>query len=215
VAHVQGVLGLTDRAEMHVGRRCYVGLNPIGADLANVALVVPHAETAAASGDVTDYFFRILDGFPGVRGRVPRAGLARRVRVTGPFAATSRRVITDGALLVGDAAEFFDPFTGEGICTALRGASFAVESIAGALERPGIVRRRDLTGYVRARRAAFAGKWAVERLIGWGLQAPALFDRALERLERRGLGHTFIGVTGDFVPAREILNPRVLAGMLW
>jgi hypothetical protein len=59
------------------------------------------------------------------------------------------------------------------------------------------------------------GKWAVERLIGWGMLAPDVFDRAIGRLESRGRAHTLIGVTGNFVPAREVLNPRFLAGMLW
>jgi hypothetical protein len=54
----------------------------------------------------------------------------------------------------------------------------------------------------------------VERLIGYGMLAPALFDRAVERLERRGLAHTMIGVTGDFVPARAVLNPAFLARMV-
>ena len=66
----------------------------------------------------------------------------------------------------------------------------------------------------RARRRAFAGKWAVERLIGYGMLFPRLFDRAVARLERRGLAHTLIGVTGDFVPAREVLNPSFIARML-
>jgi hypothetical protein len=43
---------------------------------------------------------------------------------------------------------------------------------------------------------------------------PRLFDRAVARLERRGLAHTLIGVTGDFVPARAVLNPSFLARML-
>jgi hypothetical protein len=77
------------------------------------------------------------------------------------------------------------------------------------------VTAKRLAGYVAARRRAFAGKWAVERLIGWGMAAPVLFDRAIARLEARGWSHTLIGVTGDFVPAREVLNPRFLAGMLW
>ena len=72
-----------------------------------------------------------------------------------------------------------------------------------------------LQSYARARRRAFAGKWAVERLIGYALQWPALFDRAVGRLGRKGaMAHTFIGVTGDFVPAREVLNPVFLARMV-
>jgi hypothetical protein len=42
-----------------------------------------------------------------------------------------------------------------------------------------------------------------------------LFDRAVARLGRRGhMAHTLIGVTGDFVPAREVLNPLFLARMV-
>jgi flavin-dependent dehydrogenase len=134
--------------------------------------------------------------------------------VTGPFAARSRRVVTDGALLVGDAADFFDPFTGEGICAALRGAELAIETAVDALADGGVPRAPRLAPYQARRRAEFMGKWAIERMIGWGMLAPRLFDRAVERIERRGMAHTLIGVTGDFIPPREVLNPRFLAGMV-
>ena len=119
-----------------------------------------------------------------------------------------------GAALLGDAADFFDPFTGEGIYSALRGAELLAETASVALERPGILRGAALAPIRRGRRRAFAGKWAVERLIGYGMLLPRLFDRAVARLERRGLAHTLIGVTGDFVPAREVLNPSFIARML-
>lgn len=215
VAHVADVPGLADRAEMHVGPRGYVGLNPLGGGVANVALVVPAAEAAEARNRVPAFFHDRLARFPGVGGRVRADRVVRELLVTGPFAAWSRRVVTDGALLVGDAADFFDPFTGEGICSALRGGELAAAAAVEALAGPGPVTADRLAGYARARRAAFAGKWAVERLIGWGMAAPALFDRAVARLEARGWSHTLIGVTGDFIPARAVLNPRVLAGLLW
>jgi flavin-dependent dehydrogenase len=214
VAHVADVTGLTDRAEMHVGSHGYVGLNPLGGGITNVALVVPRALVPAARGRVTAFFRGMLETFPGVRDRVG-GRLVREVLVTGPFAAWSRRVSGNGVLLVGDAADFFDPFTGEGICAALRGGEFAACAGVSALERPGPVTADRLAGYRAARRRAFAGKWAVERLIGYGMAAPALFDRAVGRLEARGWSHTLVGVTGDFVPARAVLNPRFLTGMLW
>jgi flavin-dependent dehydrogenase len=215
VAHVAGVAGLEDRAEMHVGRAGYVGLNPLAGGIANVALVIPRSLAARAMGQVERFFFRTLESYPGVRGRVDPGRVVRPVIVTGPFASRARRVIAAGALLVGDAADFFDPFTGEGICSALRGAELAAAAAQEALASPGLVSAARLRGYVQARRRVFAGKWAVERLIGYGMLAPRLFDRAIGRLERRGQAHTLIGVTGDFVPAREVLNPRFLVGMLW
>ncbi|HUG28131.1 MAG TPA: hypothetical protein VMK53_07515, partial [Gemmatimonadales bacterium] len=170
---------------------------------------------APAGGRPGAFFFEALGKFPEVARRIPRDGVVRRVMVTGPFAARSHRVTVDGAILVGDAAEFFDPFTGEGICAALSGGEMAAMTALEALKAPGIATAGRLAAYQARRRRAFAGKWAVERLIGWAMHAPAIFDRAVERLERRGLSHTLIGVTGNFVPPREVLNPRFLASMVF
>ena len=215
VAHVAGVADMGRTAEMHVGRAGYVGLNRIGAELYNVALVVSQAAASAARGNVTEYFFRMLAEFSGVRGRVDQRRLVREVLVTGPFAARSGRVSAAGALLVGDAADFFDPFTGQGIFSALRGAELTADIASGALLTPGIATAGALAPYRALRRRAFAGKWAVERLIGYGMYFPRLFDRAVGRLGRTpGMAHTLIGVTGDFVPAGQVLNPRFLTRML-
>ena len=216
VAHVGGVADLGHTAEMHVGPDGYVGLNPLGADIANVALVVPARLAGAARGRAAEFFFDALDRFPGVRGRVQSKRLVRPVLATGPFATRSRRVTADGALLVGDAADFFDPFTGEGICSALRGAELVAVHAGDALAAPGVVSRRRLTPYRRARMRAFVAKWAVERLIGYGMLWPRLFDRAVRRIGGRPrMAHTLIGVTGDFIPARAALNPLFLARALF
>jgi flavin-dependent dehydrogenase len=215
VAHVEAVRDLGDSAEMHVGSQGYVGLNRIGDDLANVALVVPAARIQGARARAHDFFFECLEQFPGVRGRVDPQRLQRPVLATGPFDMRARRVIADGALLVGDAADFFDPFTGEGICAALRGAELVAQHGAAALEAWGPVRVQRLEAYAAARRRAFLGKWAVERLIGYAMEWPSLFDRAVDRLgRRRDMAHTLIGVTGDFVPAGRVLNPAFLTRMV-
>jgi flavin-dependent dehydrogenase len=183
--------------------------------VANVALVVPSRVAAGASGAVERFFFEQLERLPGVRGRVRPAGLVREVLVTGPFASRSRPVVRDGALLVGDAADFFDPFTGEGIYRALHGAELAAEVLLSALTEPGNVSARRLGPYVTARRRSFFGTWGVERLIGYAMLWPALFDHAVGRLGRRvGMADTLIGVTGDCLPASAVLNPLFLARML-
>ena len=224
VAHVAGVEGLSSTTELHVGRHGYVGINALGNGVANVAVVVPADIAAQSKGDATGFFWNQIANFPAIRDRfaAPSSQLATRdsrlirdVMVTGPFDAMSRRSTTDGALLVGDAADFFDPFTGEGICSALRGAALAADALDEALQRSGPITAHRLRGYRAARRRAFLGKWIVERMIGYGMLAPTLFDRAIERLDRRGMADTLIGVTGHFVSPWRVLNPVFVARMVW
>lgn len=211
VAHLDGIAGEPGLAEMFVGAAGYAGLNPLAAGRMNVALVVPAGAASGARGNPERFFREGLEVFPGLRDRLGTARVVRRVLVTGPFSARSRTIITNGAALVGDAADFFDPFTGEGVCSALRGAELLAEVLRGALAFPGPVEMRRLAPYLAARRRAFAGKWVVERLISAAMAFPAIFDRAVERIERRGLAHTLVGVTGEFLPARAVLNPSFLA----
>ena|SRR5438128_2656207 len=219
-AHVVGVTGVEEQGEMHVGRPGYVGLGPIGHGETTVALVLPLAAVRRGGHAYRVRFLEELERFPGLRGRFTGARLVREVLATGPFAQWSRRPSNHGggACLVGDAADFFDPFTGQGIYSALRGAELAAACLIRALARglSGPLRGAELEPYARARRRVFAGKWVLERLIGLGVGWPALANRVIGRLARRpDLGDLVVGATGNFVPARAVLAPRTLARLLW
>jgi menaquinone-9 beta-reductase len=134
VAHAAGVTGMRDVGEMHVGRAGYVGLAPLGAGVTNVAVVVGR-DHARPRGGPADQLRALLAQFPTVRERVARAQLVSPVRGVGPFGRGTRRATADQALLVGDAADFYDPFTGEGVFAALTGAELAAEAAASALAR--------------------------------------------------------------------------------
>jgi flavin-dependent dehydrogenase len=117
---------------------------------------------------------------------------------------------------VGDAADFFDPFTGEGIYAALRGGELLAPFAADAVRAPSRdAARRALRAYEQARLQAFRGKWRVEKLIGLAVTFPVLMNHAARVLSRRTeLADLLIGVTGDFVPPAEVLRPGVLWRML-
>jgi flavin-dependent dehydrogenase len=139
------------------------------------------------------------------------------VRATGPFAASARRAWMPGAALVGDAAEFFDPFTGEGIYTALRGGEILSEFAEEAVTAPTSDKSdRALAGYEQSRRREFSGKWKVEKIIGTVIAFPALLDHAAGVLaRRRDMADLLVGVVGDFIPAREVLRPGYLLSLLF
>jgi flavin-dependent dehydrogenase len=127
---------------------------------------------------------------------------------TGPFASHARHAWAPGAALVGDAADFFDPFTGQGIYSALRGGELLAPILERALAAPTLhAADRELARYDRARRREMAGKWLVERVVGAVVACPSLMNRAARNLAaRKDLADLLIGVTGDFVPAREVIR---------
>jgi flavin-dependent dehydrogenase len=215
VAHYEHFGDAGAWGEMHVERDVgYVGLAAVDDGLTNVAMVVPVSAARLVRADRTAFFEQWLRDRPQLAPRMAGARRVSPVLATGPFASHARRAWAPGAALVGDAADFFDPFTGEGIYAALRGgellAPFALEAL-GATARGADA---ALAAYDRARREEFRGKWLVERLISAAVGfAPAInyFARTLET--RKDMADLLIGVTGNFVPAREVLRPGYLLNL--
>ena len=217
VAHYRGIADVGDCGEMHVERDGYAGLADIGGGLTNVAVVVParRGREIAAAGTAR-FFDRWLAARPHLAPRFTSAERVSAILATGPFASHARRGWAPGAALVGDAADFFDPFTGEGIYAALRGGEMLAAHIVAAGD---VANRaaadRALRAYDGARRAEFGGKWIVERLIGGAVASHFVMNRAARALAgRRDLADVLVGVTGDFVPAREVLRPAFVLRLL-
>ena len=214
VSHWRGIAEIGEHGEMHVERDGYVGLAPVDDGLINVAIVIPAARAGTIGGDRAEFVSEWLTRRAHLVRRFARAVRASPVVATGPFNVRARRAWAPGALLVGDAADFFDPFTGEGIYAALRGGEIAATAALRALAHPS---SDDASReYEQTRRAEFRGKWMVERLVGTAVAFPPLIERAAATLSRRkDLADLFVGVTGDFVPAREVLRPGYLMALLF
>jgi flavin-dependent dehydrogenase len=216
VAHYRGVHGVGSLGEMHVTSRGYVGLAQVNEDLVNVALVVPAADARTMHGNPAAFLAGWLAAHSTLAPRFAGAERITPVRATGPFASHARRGWAPGAMLTGDAADFFDPFTGEGIYAALRGgellAPFAVDAVRATSHSRA---HQALRAYDEARTHTFAGKWRVERLIGLAVAFPWLLNHAARVLSRdRDLADLLVGVTGDFVPPSAVLRPRTLLRFL-
>ena len=216
VTHYAGIAGMGELGEMHVERDGYLGVADVGNGLANVAVVIPASRAGELSAGTEAFVERWLASRPQLRDRFAGATRATPLRTTGPFASRARRAWAPGAALVGDAADFFDPFTGEGIYAALRGGELlAPYAVAALAARSPLGERTALEAYDRARRHEFGGKWLVERMIGTAVAFPALLERAASVLSRRpAMADLLVGVTGDFVPASAVLNPAFLARLL-
>jgi menaquinone-9 beta-reductase len=211
VSHYRKVQGVTDMGEMHVDHDGYFGIVDVGGGQVNVAVVVPMSRAREIGDGKTEFLERWIASRPHLAERFVGAVRTTPVRATGPFATSSRHAWSPGAALVGDAADFFDPFTGEGIYAALRGGELLAPYLVEALGRRAKEEGRILSGYDRARKREFGGKWKVERIVGIAIAYPYFLNNAAKILSRRkDMADLLVGVTGDFIPPSVVLSPRFL-----
>ena len=206
-----GVGGLGEHGEMHVGGGGYCGVAPLSSTEANLAFVLDASALREAAGDLEAFYRRTLERWPQLAPRVRGASLCGPPRAIGPLALEARRVSVPGALLVGDAAGFYDPFTGEGVTLALRSAEMAAQAghdyLAG--------KTTDLRAYDRQRADATRHKFRLNRLLQRVVASTRLANAVAARLARRqDLADMLVGVAGDYVPARHALGPSFLYQLL-
>jgi geranylgeranyl reductase family protein len=208
-----GVEGLEERGEMHVAKGGYCGIAPLSDGAANVTFVLDRRDMKDAGGGLEAFYRRLLrERWPRVADRLGRATLTAAPRAIGPLAIKAKRVSLPGAVLVGDSAGFYDPFTGEGVTLALRSAELAAEVSHAALGSRSL---GALDSYDRERRAATRHKFRLNHLILRLVESPALANAIAKRLaRRRDLADQLVGIAGDFVPARTALGPVFLWRLL-
>lgn len=203
VAHHAGDPELAEHGEMHVGRGYYVGLAPLPDGRLNVGMALPMNGRTPAP----ERFAAAIAGLPAVADRLAGRDRLTPIRGASPIGHRVADVAGPGWLLVGDAAGFVDPFTGEGIHRALRSARAATEAITGT--------RDPATAYRRERRAAFAAKSTLSWLVQGFLAVPPLLEHALARLDDRpGAALRLGSALGDCRPATDALAPHALVEVL-
>ena len=142
-----------------------------------------------------------------------RRRLGARVAV-GPLAFDVAAATGAGALLIGDAAGFLNPFTGQGVFLALSSARRAAEAIvAASAQRAG--GDAALAAYASARAGDFAARKRLTKLVDILIDVPFLARRVADRLRARPeAGALFLGALAGTVPPARALSPAVWGALV-
>ena len=222
VSHWRNVSGDCDSIEMRSRGDlvCGVGYPHVGegeknAEMgANVTLVVPTAFASQIAGRKGDFVEQTLtQHFPDLAVQLAGAERETAVRTIGCFGHRCKPATFDGGLLVGDAATFIDPFTGEGVYFALRGAEFAVETAALAL-KTGDTSRKMLARY-DSLRSELRQRYLLCDLVQSVVRRPALITHVIARLKNSPAAtDRLLSILGDTRQPKAILHPSLLWRLL-
>ncbi|HEX7629106.1 MAG TPA: FAD-dependent monooxygenase [Candidatus Methylomirabilis sp.] len=194
--------------EIFLGRDRYAILNPIGRDLTNIGLVADRRALPRGE-DPRRQFRSLVDSLPGLAPRLTSARAVAPIRCLGPLAYRANRLAVPGALLVGDAAGFLDPFTGEGIHAALRSAELAAICI---LHQKSEESGNASAPYAAAWTREFVAKWRFLTALQVPIRHPWLAERLIVYLGTRpALTARLMAAAGDLVPSNDLTLHRLLA----
>jgi menaquinone-9 beta-reductase len=211
VTYVAGLSACGDVGEIFVDPPDYAILNPLTPDRVNMSLVVPLDHAAPWRGRLSTFFASRVKQLRHLARRVAGAEIVAPIEAMGPLAYRVSPPRQDGVMLVGDAAGFYDPLTGEGVFTALRSAELAADTAGRALAR-GDLSQAALIEYEAMRAQTFAGKERFTRAIQFVVARRRLATFVAHRFVRRpDLLDLTLGVSGDYVPPRALLS-RLFGG---
>jgi menaquinone-9 beta-reductase len=212
--HYTGFGDLGGFVEMYVGAGAYFALNPLSHNMTNVMVVVPKSALAKWS--------RFVD--EGVAGKAAELGRGHRSFASahrvgpraafGPLAHSVRSPIATGAVLIGDAAGFLNPFTGQGVYLALTSAENAARAIiASAADRSR--EAPNFAAYAGNRTADLAARKRLSAAVGWLIDVPLLARRTAQKLARSPhLATTLIDALAGISSPEGALTPAVLGKLV-
>lgn len=209
--------GPLDVGEMHVLTDACVGIAPLRQDgrWFNVTVVTDSARFQALRQRPADFFMATLRRLPRLREALTDGGGTRDVELmsSGPFDQPVRRVTFDGAALAGDAAGYYDPFTGQGVTHALISAELLARTVDGALHGNDCS-ARALRPYARQLRTALRPARLVQHAVEAVTSRPATADRAINALRAAPRSaDALVAVIGLAAPPRSLLSPAVIANL--
>jgi flavin-dependent dehydrogenase len=163
--------GLSRRIELYVFEGGYAGLGPVEGGRLDLALIA-RVDALRACGNSPQRLFeeRMLRN-PLLASRLQLDPPCSPWKTVGPLRFNVRVPASHGAIFLGDAAGTIDPFSGEGMSNALRGAELALPFVLEAVAAGGLT-PAAAHAWTSVWRGAFAPVTRRARLLGRIFQHP-------------------------------------------
>lgn len=173
--------------EVYWGEGLEAYITPCGDNLAGVAFLWDRERHNHLPGGER-LMPALLDSFPTLKQRLRNSTATDTALAIGPMQRTSTHPITDGVILIGDAAGYLDALTGEGISLALAQALSLEETVVPVLlnsERRGILFAQELCAYKQAYQAIIRPYYQVTNLALWLSHHPTWIEQAIYLLRHQ------------------------------
>jgi geranylgeranyl reductase family protein len=211
-SYFHNVSGLSDCIELYCFKEHipgYAWIFPAGSDLANVGIMIPQKRHSANKYLLKSLFQNII-----TKSALSEERFEKAVQVPGSFKGWPLPVFPysiarckGNTLLIGDAAGFTDPLTGEGTYYALKSGELAAEAISNA-QNP--LEHRDVSRlYEKKWRQSFLWKefipslllrfgFSFESLVNWKINSVSKSDK------KAGI---YLGAVGHTLPKSKLFIP--------
>lgn len=162
--------------EVHWADGIEAYVTPVGPELVGIALLWSDgARKEQREHEGSDIFSRHLVAFPKLVARIQGHPFASSAKGAGPFRQRTRGCRAHGVVLIGDAAGYVDPLTGEGVSLALQSAQLLVDTLA---------RGQPLASYERRYRQVYRRYALMAKLALTLARRPSLRKHAIALLGR-------------------------------
>jgi flavin-dependent dehydrogenase len=176
----------SDLVEVYWADGCEAYVTPVGRREVGVALLWGGKKVG---------FEDLLGRFPSLEARLQGVAASSRDRGAGPFHQQPRAVVRGRVALVGDAAGYRDPITGEGLALAFQQAQVLAVAI----------KQRNLRLYSRAYHGLTRLPFALIRGLLWAERHPALRRRLIRTLaEEPALFSRLVAIHARQLPPRSL-----------
>jgi geranylgeranyl reductase family protein len=193
----------------------YFWIFPLPNGMSNVGVVMDSQKISDKKVNLKKELLRLIEEEPSLKTRFAEATLESKIEGWGlPIGSKRRKVSGDNFMLVGDAAYFVDPFSGEGIGNAMYSGMYAANQVKRCLEKndfsADFLKQYDTDIY-----RVLGQEFQLSRKMQQLLNYPFLFNTFAKLANRnKRIGELMSSMFLDMNLREKLLSPKFIINLI-